>query len=168
MLNDSVLWSKWWSCWTIIAAYRPWAVYVQAGQGRTYAEKVDAGPLVAYLHLQTFSSFGGFQVFKFWERESSFFCWRGELSFFCFLFWSCIGSQRDHVAKHWRERHRYDSFRFRATATNQKQSRFESTANYSSQQGQNAELCTALEESCAGDTSTARDRDLCLLRIVVV
>ena len=43
--------------------------YVQAGQGRTYAEKVDAGPLVAYLHLQTFSSFGGFQVFKFWERE---------------------------------------------------------------------------------------------------
>lgn len=40
--------------------------YVQAGRGRTYAEKVDAGPLVAYLlHLQTFSSFGGFQVFKF-------------------------------------------------------------------------------------------------------
>ena len=40
--------------------------YAQAGQGRTYAEKVDAGPLVAYLlHLQTFSSFGGFQVFKF-------------------------------------------------------------------------------------------------------
>ena len=29
--------------------------------------KVDAGPYL--IHLQTFSSFGGFQVFKFWERE---------------------------------------------------------------------------------------------------
>jgi hypothetical protein len=39
--------------------------YVQAGRGRTYAEKVDAGPLCILEHLQTFSSFGGFQVFKF-------------------------------------------------------------------------------------------------------
>jgi hypothetical protein len=36
---------------------------------------------------------------------------------------------------------------------------FESTANYSSR-WHAAELRTALEEGCAGDTSTARDRDL--------
>lgn len=36
---------------------------------------------------------------------------------------------------------------------------FESTANYSSR-WHAAELRTALEEGCAGDSSTARDRDL--------
>ena len=45
--------------------------YVQAGRGRTYAEKVDAGPLVAYLNtfanLLEFWRFSGFQILR--ERE---------------------------------------------------------------------------------------------------
>ena len=136
-------------------------------QGRTYQRKVDDGPLVAYpfANLLEFWRFSGFQILR--ERELILLLKRRALILLLpllIMHWIAERSRR----KALKRKASLRFVRFRATATNQKQSRFESTANYSSQQGQNAELCTALEESCAGDTSTARDRDLCLLRIVVV